>query len=157
MRITASGTTTWNLAFPIANFPAGGDYTVRAYGTDNAANTTGATSSAIHIDYNPATSVFVSTGGNDTNSGLTTGLPKLTIGSALQAAQTSSRSTVVVGAGTYPAVSISGAAFGNNKIVKGGFSSSTWLRAAPGSNTVTISGADPRSWSTARPVSSSSS
>src|SRR4029079_13761258 len=62
VRITASGTTTWNLAFPIANFPAGGDYTVRAYGTDNAANTSGATSSAIHIDYNPATSVLVSTG-----------------------------------------------------------------------------------------------
>ncbi|HVJ98091.1 MAG TPA: Ig-like domain-containing protein, partial [Acidimicrobiia bacterium] len=141
VQLNATGTGSWQFAFPTSAFPAGGTYTVRVYATDNASNTSAATSRLFHIDYNPSDTVFVSGSGNDGNSGLTTALAKLTIGSALQAAQTNTRSTVIVAAGTYPAVSISGGSYGNNKIVRGGFSASTWLRAAPGSNTVTIQGA----------------
>jgi len=35
----ATGTTSWSLAFPATNFPANGDYTVRAVATDGAGNT----------------------------------------------------------------------------------------------------------------------
>ena len=138
--LAATGTTTWNLPFPIGNFPAGGSYTARAVGQDNALNTSAGTSVTFSIDENSTDTVFVSPTGNDGNSGLTTALPKLTIDSALQAAQTNSRSTVAVAAGTYGSVSVTGAAYGNSKIVKGGFSATTWLRAAPGSNVTTISG-----------------
>ncbi len=48
---TATGTTSWNLAFPATNFPAAGTYTIRAYATDNAGNTQAtATTSTVTID-----------------------------------------------------------------------------------------------------------
>jgi hypothetical protein len=57
--LTATGTTSWSLSFPSTNFPAGGEYTVRAVGTDNAANASSGTSAAFFIDYNPNAVVFV--------------------------------------------------------------------------------------------------
>ncbi|MEX0665741.1 MAG: Ig-like domain-containing protein [Acidimicrobiia bacterium] len=47
--VPATGTTNWALAFPAANFPADGDYTVRAVATDNAGLTAEATT-AFTID-----------------------------------------------------------------------------------------------------------
>jgi hypothetical protein len=34
--VTASGTTSWSLAFPASNFPSDGTYTVRGYAVDAA-------------------------------------------------------------------------------------------------------------------------
>jgi hypothetical protein len=140
--ITATGTGSWSLAFATANFPAGGSYTVRAVGTDVANNTSAGTSKSMNVDYDPGQTVFVASTGTDANSGLTTTLPKATIAAGLQAAQSNSRTWVVVAAGSYATqLNITGASYGNSKILAGGFSSSTWLRAAPGTNTVTISAA----------------
>jgi hypothetical protein len=51
VKITATSTTSWTLAFPASNFPADGSYTVRVYATDNAANTqSSATSQTFTID-----------------------------------------------------------------------------------------------------------
>ncbi len=135
--ITATGVATWNLAFLTTNFPAGGAYTVRAVVTDNAGFTT-SSSVTFNVDYNPSDTVFVATTGNDgSNTGLTPSSPLLTIGKGVQVAQTNGRSRVVVGAGTYGATTIQGAGFGN-KTITGGYSA-TYLRAAPGSGTTTIS------------------
>ena len=137
--IVASGTTSWSLTFPVTNFPAGGSYTVRAVGTDVAGNVSAGTTKQFSIDEDAANTVYVATTGNDANSGLTPTVPKATIGAGLIAAQTNSRSWVAVAGGSYGALSISGASYGNGKFVVGGYNSTTWLRAAPGTNTVTIS------------------
>ena len=47
--LTASGTTSWSLAFPATNFPTEGSYTVRAVATDRAGNTA-STSTTFTID-----------------------------------------------------------------------------------------------------------
>ncbi len=139
--ITATGTTSWSLAFPASNFPAGGAYTVRAVGTDNTLNVSSGTSKTFNLDYDPANAVFVATTGNDSSgTGLTPTSPKATIGAGLVVATTAARTWVVVASGSYGALSVSGATIGNARIVAGGFNSSTWLRAAPGTNTVTIAG-----------------
>ena len=39
VKVTASGTTSWSLAFPVSNFPTDGSYTVRGYAVDAAGNT----------------------------------------------------------------------------------------------------------------------
>ena len=50
-KITATGTTSWSLAFAASNFLADGTYTVRVYATDNASNTqSSATSQTFTID-----------------------------------------------------------------------------------------------------------
>jgi hypothetical protein len=45
-KLTASGTTSWTLAFSASNFPLDGSYTVRTYGVDNAGNTQSAATAA---------------------------------------------------------------------------------------------------------------
>jgi hypothetical protein len=137
-----SGTTTWNVNFPIANFPAGGSYTTRAVATDNAGNSTGSTAIAFNIDYDPNNTVFVATSGNSLNTGLTPASPKPTIAEGLTVSTASGRTTIAIATGSYTGgVSISGATLNNRRLL-GGFSTSTWLRAAPnsGGNGTVVSG-----------------
>jgi hypothetical protein len=134
---TASGTTSWNLAFPITNFPAGGTYTARVVVTDTGGNSS-TLSRNFYVDFNPNDTVFVTASG--TGNGLSSATPIGSIAGGIQAAQSNARNRVVVAAGSYPALSISGAGFGT-KTTTGGYSASTWLRAAPAGNVVTISAA----------------
>ena len=135
--LTPTGTTSWSLAFPASNFPAGGTYTVRVTATDGAALSSTATST-FSVDYNPTTTVFVAPGGS--GSGLVPASPTGTVASGLTIAQANGRSHVVVAAGTYGSVSLTALGTLGAMTTTGGYSSSTWLRSAPASNTVTISG-----------------
>ena len=146
----ATGTTSWSLQFPSANFPAGGTYTVHVKAADVATNVnTGDTPAnqtrAFFIDYDPGNTVFVATTGSDagTNPGSASATPALTIARGVQTAQALGRSRVVVGGGTYAGgVSLNTATHGNTKTVRGGFSTgTTWKHNAPASNVVTVSGA----------------
>ncbi|MGZ6962712.1 MAG: Ig-like domain-containing protein [Acidimicrobiia bacterium] len=128
-----TGTTSWNVAFPIANFPAGGAYTARAVAQDIALNTSSALAAAtvtFFVDYNPADTVFVAPSGNAGNTGLTPASPKATIADGLAVSVASSRTVVAIATGSYSGVTISGASLNNRKLL-GGFSTSDWLRAAP--------------------------
>ncbi len=135
--LTPSGTTSWSLAFPAANFPAGGTYTVRVTATDGLGLSSTVTNT-FNVDYDPATTVFVAPGGS--GSALVPSSPTGTIASALTTAQANGRSHVVVAAGAYSAVSLTGLGALGAMTTTGGYSSSTWLRSAAASNTVTISG-----------------
>ncbi|MGZ4209844.1 MAG: OmpL47-type beta-barrel domain-containing protein [Actinomycetota bacterium] len=61
----ATGTTSWSLAFPAANFPAEGAYTVSVRVTDNVNNVSSSTSATITIDRTAptATNVVLANGG----------------------------------------------------------------------------------------------
>ena len=153
--VTASGTTSWTLSFPMSNFPAGGRYDVRARAVDGATNT-GSPSSTVtmYVDWNPATTVFVDgTSGSDANNGFcpdTTATsipnctsgdptrgPKATINGAL-AVTSATRNLVVIRAGTYNAtvnINATSAAV----TLRGGHNAA-FLRAAPGGSVVTING-----------------
>lgn len=143
--ITATGTTSWTLAFPASNFPAGGQYVLSVSATDNAANGSSAVTSTFNIDYDQNAVVFVSPSGNSSNNGLTPTTAKSTISAGLLIAQTTGRGTVIVAAAsggtTYAALSITGSTYGNSKTVRGGYDTSTWKRSTPGTNVVTISAA----------------
>jgi hypothetical protein len=153
--ITASGTTSWSLSFPMSNFPAGGRYDVRARATDGASNT-GAPSATntMYVDWNPANTVFVDgTAGSDSNNGFCpdtsatsipsctsgdpTRGPKATINGAL-AVTSATRNLVVIRGGTYNAT-VNITATSAAVTLRGGHNSA-FLRSAPGVNTVTING-----------------
>jgi hypothetical protein len=137
-----TGTTSWNVAFPIANFPAGGAYTARAVGQDNVLNSSAGTSVTFNIDYDPANTVFVATTGNSLNSGTTPAAPKPTIAEGLTVSSSTGRTALAIATGSYTGgVSISGSALNGRRLL-GGFSTSTWKRAAPnsGGNGTSVSG-----------------
>ncbi len=132
-----SGTTSWSLNFPVGNFPAGGPYTITATATSEAGST-GSGSSTADIDYDPAHTLFVAPTGDDTNGNGTTSAPFATISKAVSSS-TSTFNVIAVAAGTYnETVGYSTGA--TSLTIRGGYSGSSWLRAAPGTNTVTING-----------------
>ena len=157
--LTPTGTTSWSLAFPASNFPAGGTYTIRVTATDGLGLSATATST-FSVDYDPAKTVFVGgSGASDANNGLcpaptTTGCagkgsgsgtsgPKATIAGGL-AATTSTLNVVAISAGSYSGTVT--AATANAVTLTGGYGSPSFLRAAagasgPGStNLVTVTG-----------------
>ena len=126
--LTATGTTSWSLAFPIANFPAGGAYTVTATATDSIGNVSVPASNTFDVDYNPTAVIFVNpAAANDSGNGQTPATADKTINGGLADASVS-RPTIVVAVGahtgtvsTVPATAVT---------VRGGYSAASWLRAA---------------------------
>ena len=137
---TATGTTSWSLPFPPSNFPDGGAYTITAQATDGASNTTPTSSRTVNVDYDQAHTLFVSTSGSDSTGDGGLGSPYASIAKALSETQPSAPLNVIaVAVGNYPStVTIAGPV--TDVIIRGGYDSSSWLRSAPGSNTVTITG-----------------
>ncbi len=142
--LTPGGTTaSWTQAFPISNFPQGGNYSVKVTATDNAGNVS-TLSRAMNVDYDPDHAVFFGgTGASDANNGLcpvstTTGCtgrgtgggtsgPKATVGAAVGLA-TSTLNNVVAAVGSYSGtVTFTNA---NAVTVTGGFTTATTLRSA---------------------------
>lgn len=136
---TASGTTSWSLPFPSANFPAGGTYKIRTRATDAAGNTDSASQVSFYLDYDPSKTTFVNgISGSDLNDGLSPATAKATISGAA-AIVTNTRPLIAVVTGIYNGtVTISGGT-ANPTIVRGGYDF-TFLRGASGSNPVTING-----------------
>ena len=136
-----SGTTSWSL-ITTGIFPAGGAYTVTSQATDGAGNVgSPSASTTIDVDYNPSTTIFVSTsvnGGSDSNNGTSPTTPVLTLNHTLSLV-TTTRNVIAVSAGAYTQT-VTDTVTSTAVIIRGGYSSSAWLRAAPGSNTVTITG-----------------
>jgi hypothetical protein len=82
-KLTASGTTSWTLAFAASNFPADGAYTVRVYGVDNAGNTQStATSATFTIDNTAPTVTLTKVNGSAVTFPLTTSSAVTSIGGA---------------------------------------------------------------------------
>ncbi len=138
-------TGSWSVPFVVGHLSTGGAYNVSAQAVGSAG--TGTTTSTFDIDYNPATTIFVSTpadGGSNSNSGTSPTTPVATIAHALSIA-TPSRNVIAVGAGAYSGT-VTDSITSFTPIIRGGYSNatlptnSTWLRAAPGSNSVTITG-----------------
>ena len=141
--VSASGTTSWSLSFPMSRFPAGGAYVVRSVATDSVPgtpNVDSGTSQTFYVDENPGDTVYVSSGGSDSNNGTTATTPVLTLDKALQIAKTTGRSRVILGNGSFGGTQMSGAAYASNKTIRGGFNSTSWLH-VPASNTSTLSAA----------------
>ncbi len=137
--VTASGTTNWSLLFPTSDFPDGGAYTISAQSKNGGSTTSTAATKTVDIDYTPANTIFVSPSptGNDTTGTGSPTAPYATVAKALTKT-TSTLNVIAVSGGTYTGtVTIAGTA---TSVVRGGYTSGTWLRKAPGSNTVTITG-----------------
>ena len=96
-----TGTTAWSVTFPNTNFAltggGSGTYTLSVTATDNVGNTT-TTPVTFYVDYNPSNTVFVSPSGSNSNSGLTSSAPKLTVAAALTAAASAGRTVIAVAA-----------------------------------------------------------
>jgi len=136
---TASGTSNWSLAFPSSNFPAGGTYRVRTQATDVAGNTENGSQVSFYVDYDPAKTVFVNgISGSDLNDGLSPATAKGTISGAA-AVVTNTRPLIAVVTGNYSGTVTISAGTANPTILRGGYDF-TFLRAASGSNPVTING-----------------
>lgn len=139
MFFTATGTTSWSLAFASSNFPAGGAYAVRVQVTDVAGNVQTGSSVAFNVDYDPAKTVFVNgASGSDANNGLTPATAKATIPAAVAIA-TNTRPLVAVSLGTYTGTVTISSGAADPTILRGGYDPS-FKRAAVGSNVVTING-----------------
>ena len=65
---TASGTSSWSLTFPVANFPADGDYTIRVRATDTASNVQTPSSRTFTIDTTAPNTTITAQPSNPTNS-----------------------------------------------------------------------------------------
>ena len=133
---TSNSWANWSLNFSTSDFPEGGAYTITAFSTDAASNNSATASQTVNVDYNPATTIFVSSSGSDSNTGkvATSGLPTPSPVATLAHALTLTNSTydvIAVSGGSYSnTVTIAGAA--TNVILRGGYSSSNWLRSTPG-------------------------
>src|SRR5262249_9592891 len=128
--VAATGTTAWSLPFVAGNFPAGGEHTITARATALPGNTATSSASTIAVDYDPAASIFVATSGSDANNGQTPGAAVATINNAISKT-TATRNVIVVSGGSYnQTVTVSSGTAGVS--IRGGYSSSSWLRAAPG-------------------------
>jgi hypothetical protein len=81
--LPATGTTSWSLAFPAANFPAEGSYTVRAVGTDGA-GATGTMTAIFAIDRTAPTvaMTFPTAGGTYANASWNAGCASRICGTA---------------------------------------------------------------------------
>ena len=124
-----TGTSSWSVAFPIANIPAGGQYTARATATDVAGNVSAVDVHDFFVDYNPATAVFVNTARpDDTGLGTTPATAEKTIAAAIGDV-TATRNVIVVTVGNYANTVNVGAL--NPVTLRGGYSGTSWLRAAP--------------------------
>ena len=136
--LTATGTSSWSASFPVANFATtgggGGSYTLTAIATDTSGSSSTPVTSTFFIDENPTNTVFVSPTGNNSNSGLTSSAPKLTIAAGVAAAASAGRTVIAVGAAsggsTYNEGALALTSSDNNMSVEGGWSTSTWLRTA---------------------------
>jgi len=136
---TATGTSSWSLAFAAANFPAGGSYSVRAQTTDVAGNVATGSTSTFALDYDPAKAVFVNGAtGADGNDGLTPATAKATIGAAVGIA-TNTRPLVAIVGGTYAGTVTISSGVADPTLLRGGYDTS-FKRGGVGSNVVTING-----------------
>jgi hypothetical protein len=141
--LNITGTTSWDVGstFQRANIPAGGGYllTVKAVGPTGV---TGVATRTYNIDYDPAQTVFVSSSGNDGNSGYSPSAPKQSITAAMSTAASNGRTRIALAGGT-PFGSFSVSA--SNLTFTGGYDlptvNASGKRSAPGTNTTTISGA----------------
>lgn len=127
---------------------SGGRYMAVASATNGTDTTT--VFRVFNVDYDPAKAVFVSTSGSDTNNGLcpvgsgdntcsgtgTMGAVK-SVNAGVWAAKANGRSTVVMATGSYPAAKLGANA--TVIAVRGGYNSSSWLRAGTGTKS-TIEG-----------------
>jgi hypothetical protein len=133
----ATGTTSWNWGFSSANFAAGGNYVLRAYATDNAGNSGGATSRTFTIDMTPPTAVttFPSGGGSYDSAAWNAGCGTTTTGDFCGTASDSGGSTVSSvqvsvrqGSGNY----WNGATFGSaSEVLLTASGTSSWSRPLP--------------------------
>ena len=141
---SANSWATWSLNFSTSDLPDGGAYAITAVSTDGAGNSSATASQTVDIDYNPATTIFVSSSGSDSNTGkvATSGLPTPSPVATLTQALTLTNTTydvIAISGGSYSnTVTIAGAA--TNVTLRGGYSSSSWLRSSPGGNAATITG-----------------
>jgi hypothetical protein len=146
--LTATGTSSWSANFAASNFNTtnggGGSYTLTVLATDTSGHQSSPGTVTFFIDENPTNTVFVSPTGNNSNSGLTSALPKLTVAAAVTAAVSAGRTVVAVGAAsggsTYAEGSLTLGAADNNMSIEGGWSTTNWLRTASGTSTATITG-----------------
>jgi hypothetical protein len=147
--LTATGTTSWSASFLASNFATSGggagSYTLTVIATDTSGAQSTPVTSTFFIDENPTNTVFVSPIGNNSNSGLTSSAPKLTVAAGVAAAASAGRTVVAVGAAstggfTYAEGALSLTSSDNNMSIEGGWNTSGWLRAATGTYAATITG-----------------
>jgi hypothetical protein len=132
--LPATGTTSWSLPFPAANFPAEGSYTVRAVGTDDAGNT-GTMTTTFAIDRTaPTVAVtFPAAGGTYANASWNAGCASRICGTA---ADTGSQVTAVSisirrGSGNY----WNGTSFGSaTEVFLTATGTTSWTLAFPATN-----------------------
>jgi hypothetical protein len=132
--LPATGTTSWTLAFPAANFPAEGSYTVRAVGTDGTGNT-GTMSTTFAIDRTAPTVAitFPAAGGTYTNASWNAGCASRICGTAADAGSSVFASYVSIrqGSGNY----WNGTSFGSaTEVFLTATGTTSWTYAFPATN-----------------------
>lgn len=132
--LTATGTTSWTLAFPATNFPANGSYTVRAVAMDLAFNS-GETSRTITIDRTAPTvaTTFPASGGTYNNASWSAGCTSTICGTAADVGSSvaSVRVSVRQGSGNY----WNGTSFGSaSEVLMTATGTTSWSRAFPATN-----------------------